>query len=67
MISNLPTDTIKKEARELREKLTYHAEKYYVYDSPEISDYDYDMMYARLVSLEECFRHHQVPHSHFRL
>ncbi|MBQ8140284.1 MAG: NAD-dependent DNA ligase LigA [Clostridia bacterium] len=40
------------EAAELRRKLTYHAERYYVYDSPEISDYDYDMMYARLLHIE---------------
>ena len=36
----------------LREKLLYHSERYYVYDSPEISDYEYDMMYSRLLSLE---------------
>ena len=37
---------------QLRRELTYHSERYYVYDSPEISDYDYDMMYAELVRLE---------------
>ena len=37
---------------QLRRELTYHSERYYVYDSPEISDYDYDMMYAELVKLE---------------
>ena len=36
----------------LREQLAYHSERYYVYDSPEISDYEYDMMYAELVRLE---------------
>ncbi len=36
----------------LREDLTYHSERYYVYDSPEISDYEYDMMYAELLKLE---------------
>ncbi len=40
------------EILELREKLLYHAERYYVYDSPEISDYEYDMMYNRLIKLE---------------
>ena len=29
----------------LRESLTYHSQRYYVYDSPEISDYEYDMMF----------------------
>ena len=37
---------------ELRKTLSYHAIKYYVYDSPEISDYEYDRMYAELVRLE---------------
>ncbi len=36
----------------LRRKLLYHAKKYYVEDAPEISDYDYDMMYAQLLRLE---------------
>ncbi len=36
----------------LRETLRYHAERYYVYDAPEISDYEYDMMYAELLRLE---------------
>ncbi len=43
---------ILKEIKKLRESLTYHAKKYYVYDDPEISDYEYDMMYARLLKLE---------------
>ena len=37
---------------ELRRQLTYHSERYYVEDTPEISDYEYDMMYAELVRLE---------------
>ena len=48
---------VSKEIRErveyLRKELTYHAQRYYVYDSPEISDYEYDMMYAELKRLEE--------------
>ncbi|MBO5938639.1 MAG: NAD-dependent DNA ligase LigA [Clostridia bacterium] len=36
----------------LRNTLRYHAERYYVYDSPEISDYEYDMLYAELLRLE---------------
>ncbi len=38
--------------QKLRAKLLYHAKRYYVDDDPEISDYDYDMMYAELVRLE---------------
>ncbi len=38
--------------KKLRRELTHHARLYYVYDSPEISDYDYDMMFAELKHLE---------------
>ena len=37
----------------LRAQLLYHAKRYYVDDDPEISDYEYDMMFAELKSLEE--------------
>ncbi len=36
----------------LRRELTHHAKLYYVYDAPEISDYDYDIMFAELKRLE---------------
>ena len=38
--------------KKLRGELTHHAKLYYVYDSPEISDYEYDMMFAELKRLE---------------
>lgn len=41
------------EMRELEKTLTYHARKYYVEDSPEISDFEYDKMFYRLKELEE--------------
>ncbi len=37
----------------LRATLLYHAKRYYVYDDPEISDFEYDRMYAELLRLEE--------------
>ncbi|MBR2722549.1 MAG: NAD-dependent DNA ligase LigA [Clostridia bacterium] len=43
---------IKRRIEELRRQLLYHAKKYYVEDDPEISDYEYDMMYAELLRLE---------------
>jgi len=46
-------DSEVKRIKELRETLTYHAKLYYVYDAPEISDYEYDMMFAELKALEE--------------
>ena len=43
----------------LRRAITYHARRYYVEDAPEISDFEYDRMYAELLALEaahpECF------------
>ncbi len=36
----------------LRRQLTYHARRYYVDDDPEISDFEYDRMYAELLALE---------------
>lgn len=47
------TPEIRKRVEQLRAQLTYHAEKYYVYDTPEISDYEYDRMFAELKGLEE--------------
>ena len=44
---------IQKKIEELRRTLSYHAKRYYVDDDPEISDYEYDMLYAELLSLEE--------------
>lgn len=37
----------------LRARILYHAKKYYVEDDPEISDFEYDRMYAELLRLEE--------------
>lgn len=39
--------------RQLREEIAYHAKRYYVEDAPEISDFEYDRMYAELLALEE--------------
>ena len=43
---------IKKRMRELGRLLEYHSRRYYVYDSPEISDYEYDAMFEELKRLE---------------
>ncbi len=44
---------IENRVRELRAQLAYHSQRYYEEDAPEISDYEYDMMFAELKSLEE--------------
>ncbi|MBO7302771.1 MAG: NAD-dependent DNA ligase LigA, partial [Clostridia bacterium] len=49
----MASNEIIKRVSALRESLTYHSQKYYVEDSPEISDYEYDMLFAELKALEE--------------
>ena len=49
--------------KELRETLSYHAKRYYVYDDPEISDFEYDRLYAELVRLEEAHPEYFDPTS----
>ncbi len=44
---------IQKRIEELRELLNYHSHKYYVEDSPEVEDYEYDKLYHELLDLEE--------------
>ena len=49
--------------RELRKLLEYHNYKYYVEDSPEISDYDYDVLMNELIGLETEFPVLVIPSS----
>ena len=46
-------DNIEKRINELRELIEYHSKKYYVDDSPEISDFEYDRMLRELENLED--------------
>lgn len=43
---------IEKRIHELRELLNHHGYKYYVEDKPEISDFEYDVLYRELEDLE---------------
>ena len=52
-----------KRAGQLREQISYHNRKYYVQDAPEISDYEYDMMYRELQQLENEFPQLVTPDS----
>ncbi len=47
----------------LRKDLEYHSYKYYVEDSPEISDYEYDAMFRRLQELEKEYPEYDDPNS----
>ncbi|MDP4109960.1 MAG: NAD-dependent DNA ligase LigA, partial [Bacillota bacterium] len=42
----------REEISELRRKLEYHSRKYYIEDTPEIADYEFDGMMRRLSELE---------------
>ncbi len=52
-----------KRLKELTKYLTYHAHKYYVEDSPEITDYEYDMLLRELKELEEKYPEQRDPAS----
>ena len=45
--------TAEKRIAQLKEIINYHAKLYYINDSPEISDYEYDKLFYELVALEE--------------
>lgn len=45
-------EKIKKRIEDLRKKINYHNYLYYVKNSPEISDYDFDMLLKELEALE---------------
>lgn len=47
----------------LRKSLSHHAQMYYVYDTPEISDYEYDRLFYELVHLEEQYPEFDDPAS----
>ncbi len=47
------TAALRARIAELRRQIEYHAKLYYVYDTPEISDYEYDRLFYELVHLEE--------------
>jgi len=46
-------EAVKKRIKELNKLLEYHSKLYYVHDAPEISDYEYDMLFHELKELEE--------------
>lgn len=45
----------KKAIEKLRDEINYHNYKYYIENSPVISDYEYDMLLKKLESLENLF------------
>ena len=49
------TIKIKKDLEILKKDINYHNYKYYVLDDPEISDHDYDVLFQKLITMEETF------------
>jgi len=56
MTEKIPEDK-KKEIEKLVKELNYHCYRYYVIDSPVISDEDYDRLYLHLKELEEKYNY----------
>ena len=54
---------MKKRAKELRELLEYHNHRYYVLDTPEISDAEYDELFDELIRLESKYPDLRTPDS----
>ncbi len=50
---HLAGEALERYVDELRQTILYHAKRYYVDDDPEISDFEYDRMYAELLKLED--------------
>ncbi|MBR5519339.1 MAG: NAD-dependent DNA ligase LigA [Clostridia bacterium] len=49
--------------RALESELAYHAERYYTYDAPELSDFEYDALSRKLRALEEAYPNLAAPDS----
>ena len=56
-------DLIIERINSLRKLLAYHSKKYYVEDSPEISDFEYDKLFYELKALEEAYPEFDDPNS----
>ena len=54
---------IEKKIRTLRESLHEHNYLYYIKDSPEISDYEFDQLLNTLVALEQQYPEYFDPNS----
>lgn len=57
------SEDVVKTMRSLEAQLEYHSKKYYDEDAPEISDYEYDMMFEKLKLLESEYPQYASPTS----
>lgn len=56
-------EKILSEIENLRALLNYHSKKYYIDDTPEITDFEYDAMFRRLKELEQQYPQYDSPTS----
>ncbi len=56
-------ETARQKAENLREQIIYHNDRYYNQDSPEINDYEYDMLLKELEEIESEFPELITPDS----
>lgn len=62
-VKSYTKEEAKKRVEELRKLINYHNYRYYVLDSPEISDAEYDELYRELELLEETYPELITPDS----
>ncbi|ACX52220.1 DNA ligase, NAD-dependent [Ammonifex degensii KC4] len=63
MARRLSKEEAKRRIEELRREIAYHDYRYYVLDSPVISDAEYDRLVLELMALEEAFPEFITPNS----
>lgn len=56
-------EAAEKRIQELRDLVRYHSRLYYELDSPELDDYEYDLLYHELLDLEEEYPEFKTPDS----
>jgi DNA ligase (NAD+) len=56
-------DEIQQELEELKKKISYHNQRYYILDNPEISDAEYDRLFQRLLEIEKKYPNLLTPDS----
>ena len=62
-MDKLSREAAEKLMRDLEKEIAYHSRLYYIYDKPEISDFQYDIMFRKLQELEEEYPELKNPNS----
>lgn len=57
------SEEIRKQVEALRKEIRHHSYLYYVLDQPEITDYEFDHLYRKLVDLEKAYPELVTPDS----